>query len=548
EARPAGGSVLLGLLRRYRVGDLSRPIAVAALGGALGALLVAVVTNGRALGLGGSVFVGLGFLGGLAVMLHCNRWASRAAVGLFERVQQGLRDELADGLAGAPLRVVERLQGLHGRLFGDLVYLTMAVTPQVSIIQHGAVVISVTLLLAVLSTKAMLIWLVAIGAIGFRLLPRIRALRQTRRALSAQGRRLHGAIEDLLAGFKQVKLDQTAAAELVAEVHRLDRVTTDGRVEAEAYKDASMSSANLLFYGIGLGIPLFAPRSTLGLAPDLAYEVVLLASLSLGSIYGLIQAIPALGQAEVTARSVVEVLDRLADAPREAPGEPGGAAQRLRFKQLDFEYEADAGRAGFRVGPLDLTLRAGELTMITGPNGSGKTTLMKMLCGLYPGHGRLMVDDQLVKKSSQAQYRGLFSVVLGEQHLFDRLYGIDAPKAQVDTLLARLGLRGAVSYDDGAFGPLKLSSGQRMRLALVVALLEDRPVCIFDEWTANQDPETTRFYHDTLLPELLAAGRMVIAVSHDDRYFDRADHRIELKAGGVMVDTRRGPTAEGSAS
>ena len=78
-----------------------------------------------------------------------------------------------------------------------------------------------------------------------------------------------------------------------------------------------------------------------------------------------------------------------------------------------------------------------------------------------------------------------------------------------------------------------------MRLAMVVALLEDRPICVFDEWTANQDPETTRWYYDTLLPELLAAGKTVIAVSHDQRFFDRASLLVRMERGEIVESERR---------
>src|SRR5262245_43526023 len=81
-------------------------------------------------------------------------------------------------------------------------------------------------------------------------------------------------------------------------------------------------------------------------------------------------------------------------------------------------------------------------------------------------------------------------------------------------------LAGKPRLTDGEFRTVDLSSGQRKRLALVVSLLEKRPILLLDEWAADQDPEFRRKFYYDLLPELNRAGVTVVAVTHDDRYLD----------------------------
>jgi putative ATP-binding cassette transporter len=79
-----------------------------------------------------------------------------------------------------------------------------------------------------------------------------------------------------------------------------------------------------------------------------------------------------------------------------------------------------------------------------------------------------------------------------------------------------------------------LSTGQRKRLALVHAYLEGRPVLVFDEWAADQDPTFRHLFYTELLPELRDKGHLLIVVSHDDRYFHLADRVIRMAQGRIV--------------
>ncbi len=529
----------LELLRRYGAERIVPVVLIAIGGGFLGAAVMAaanaVLATGRS---GGSFGIGLLFLAGLVAMFACNRWSARVAVEIFEDVQLGVRAELASSLEAAPLRTVEELGSLRGQVIADLVFISNSVAQLVTSLQDVAFLLCMTLIMAYVSVKALVIWLLACAAMALWLTTGLKQLGRLQGAVSTRSGELHAGLEEYLDGFKQVKLDVRAGAALVDDIKAMT---------AELYRDQARGGvatyetflvANAIFFVLGFGLAVFAPAGMIGVGPALGYEICILLALSLGPLTGLLQAVPTFSKTEASASAVVAVLDRLRVDQQDAAGTDGAPFDAIDLAGLEFAYaDRDGEELGFVVGPIDLTLRRGELIFVTGGNGSGKTTLMKMLLGLYPAGGLVRWDGRDVGSDSP-YYRGLFSAIFGGQHLFDRLYGLDVPHARVTRLLERFGIADVVGFDGIRFGNLELSSGQRMRLAMVVTLLENRPICVFDEWTANQDPETTRFYHETLLPELRAAGKTVIAVSHDDRFLDRADHLVRLDKGKMVLSQR----------
>jgi putative ATP-binding cassette transporter len=158
---------------------------------------------------------------------------------------------------------------------------------------------------------------------------------------------------------------------------------------------------------------------------------------------------------------------------------------------------------------------------------------MKTLTGLYlPQAGTISLDRTLVTPETAAWYRSHFSTVFTDYHLFDRLYGLQhVPPEEVNALLRLMQIDHKTSYTEGRFTTQDLSGGQRKRLALIVALLEDRPILVLDEWAADQDPPFRRFFYEQVLKDLKARGKTIIAVTHDDKYFNVADHVVKMEYG-----------------
>lgn len=189
---------------------------------------------------------------------------------------------------------------------------------------------------------------------------------------------------------------------------------------------------------------------------------------------------------------------------------------------------------GFHLGPIDAVFRPGEITFIVGGNGSGKSTLAKLIAGLYiPQQGTITIDGERIDHENIEWFRQNTSAIYTDFHLFDEYLGLDRPGLddEVRRCLEMLDISDKVSVADGRLSTVALSQGQRKRLALVTAMLEDRPIYLFDEWAADQEPRfRDRFYRE-ILGDLAARGKTVIVITHDDRYFDVADTLIRLDVG-----------------
>jgi putative ATP-binding cassette transporter len=202
-------------------------------------------------------------------------------------------------------------------------------------------------------------------------------------------------------------------------------------------------------------------------------------------------------------------------------------------------YHQEGGGGEFQLGPINLTLYPGELIFLIGGNGSGKTTLAKLLMGLYePESGEIRVDDKPVTMAERDDYRQQFSAVFYDFYLFERLFGMDATNVDAESrkYIDLLQLSNKLQVKNGHLSTIDLSQGQRKRVALLNAYLEDRPIYIFDEWAADQDPQFKEIFYYELVPELKSRGKTVIVISHDDRYYGLADRLIKLESGQIEYD------------
>jgi len=215
----------------------------------------------------------------------------------------------------------------------------------------------------------------------------------------------------------------------------------------------------------------------------------------------------------------------------------------LALSAIKHAYTTDLSDEPFTLGPIDLHFSAGELIFLAGANGSGKTTLMKILAGLYmPESGGITLNGVAVTAQNQQRYRGHFSVIFSDFYLFSQLLGMEEAALDERALayLQKLQLETKVNVSQGHLSTLDLSQGQRKRLALLTAYLEDRPIYLFDEWAANQDPAFKELFYRELLPELAARGKLVIAITHDEQYFPLADRLLRL-ANGTLLEEIHSP-------
>jgi putative ATP-binding cassette transporter len=210
-----------------------------------------------------------------------------------------------------------------------------------------------------------------------------------------------------------------------------------------------------------------------------------------------------------------------------------GSVENIKVEGLMFHYESREEEQGFTLGPIDFEVKKGEILFIVGGNGSGKTTLAKLLTGLYLNDkGSIKLNGEEMQDTRIGEF---FSTIFSNYHLFNKLYNIDLRSKDnlIQDYLTRLDLHHKVQVKDGRYSTLELSGGQRKRLALFQCYLEDRPIFLFDELAADQDPEFRKFFYRELLVDMKAQGKIVIAITHDDHYFDAADMIIKLDMGSL---------------
>ena len=357
------------------------------------------------------------------------------------------------------------------------------------------------------------------------------------------------ALTDLLHGFKETKFSRKRSKQVLGRVVDGTEQLREITIRSHILFDENYIFTNCVLFTLLCVLTMILPQYV-DLPPETIGPLAATVLFAWNPIAGLAGGLPAYLRSNVALEYIEELEAKLdAIASEVAEGEDakdpwGGSFERLELRRLGFAYESSEDRRGFEVGPIDLEVRAGQIVFIVGGNGSGKTTLFKALTGLYGSSGgELRVDGVAVEGSNMAAYRELFAVIFSDFHLFKRVYGeLDADEREAARLLELMQLSEKTSFSEGAFSELRLSTGQRKRLAMVVALLEDRPLCAFDEWAADQDPEFREFFYRELIPMLVARGKTVIAVSHDDRYFDCADTLVRLDYGAVReIEVLRPP-------
>ncbi|MBD2138668.1 cyclic peptide export ABC transporter [Anabaena sp. FACHB-1237] len=217
--------------------------------------------------------------------------------------------------------------------------------------------------------------------------------------------------------------------------------------------------------------------------------------------------------------------------------------QSLQLENIVHNYYTDQDDSSFTLGPINLTLYPQELVFIVGGNGSGKSSLAKLITGLYiPESGNIIFNQEVISDRNREWYRQHFSVIFSDFYLFDELFGLGNNlgdkelEIQVQKYLHKLQLDKKVKIEKGELSTISLSQGQRKRLALLTAYLENRPIYLFDEWAADQDPIFKDIFYNQLLPELRQQGKTILVISHDDHYFHLADRIIKLDYGKIESD------------
>jgi putative ATP-binding cassette transporter len=483
----------------------------------------------------------------LCLALALLRFVSGAVlVHLMKKVIVSLRLGLCRKILNAPLRLLEQ-HGSH-RLFATL-------TDDVPSIANAYVFLpllcmNVAILLGCLIYMCWLSPLLLLAALGFMAIGIISHQLPVRKAMQyfSRSRETYDVVfknlRGLSDGIKELKMHRRRRHAFYSELLEPPILTQQQNFATGSIIWAAAGSWGQILFFIFIGLVLFAAPALNQIDAMVLTGYTLTVMYMMGPLEFVLNFVPNLTHANVAMKKIDELTDSL-DAQllgeAAADSEAKHSWSSIELAGIQHSYRRENEEAEFSLGPIDLSLKPGELVFITGGNGSGKTTLAKLLVGLYiPQQGEIRLDGQPITDESRDNYRQLFSVVFSDFYLFENLLGLS--DFNIDTkaqeYLAKLQLDRCVQIKERTLSTLELSQGQRKRLALLTAYLEDRPIYVFDEWAADQDPQFKEIFYFELLSRLKAAGKTAIVISHDDRYYHVADRVIKLNYGLIESDNR----------
>ena len=352
---------------------------------------------------------------------------------------------------------------------------------------------------------------------------------------------LFEGLSHILDGFKEIKLNRAKNADLMGHIYEMSGDARDLNVRGALASNFNFVFSQICFYTL-LGTIVFVLPHFVPTYPEVAIKTTMAILFMMGSLEQMVGVLPHYANIRVAIDNLYKLEDELDQIDERKRGIDLNSSvdfvgfEEIRFEQIFFHYIDASDQQLFSIGPLDFSLRAGETVFVIGGNGSGKSTMIKVLTGLYlPDSGAIRIDDRLVPFAQYAPYRDLFGGVLNDFHLFDRLYGQEnIDEDRLNEWLRIMQLDDKTSFIDGSFTNIDLSTGQRARLALIATLMEDKWIYILDEWAAPQDPEFRQYFYEVILADLKKAGKTVVVVSHDDRYFHIPDRILKMEYGQLV--------------
>ncbi|MCP4107926.1 MAG: cyclic peptide export ABC transporter [Desulfobacteraceae bacterium] len=476
-----------------------------------------------------------------AVAVTCKISTLNQATIIAEEAVRSVRVRLADKLRRTELRFLEteKKGEIYARIVEDTEIISQTSANITNTLEAFLTSIVVFLYMMTISVSGFVVALLCIVCIYGVFFSNYFKVKEKIKKARLEEADFFDLLNDTLSGFKEIKINSRKNSALFADIEDLSHEIEANTLEPELEFDKGIIVLGSMLLNISLGVLIF-------IVPLFSHshgKVVIKLVTSMLFVIGLMGMVLRGTSVNVMANVGVENLERLEDAidefgVHEETEDLKDSYSDFREIVLDsvvFQY-MDKEEVLFKAGPIDLKIRQGEILFIVGGNGSGKSTLLKLLTGLYypMAGGRIITDDRTVTRDNYQSYRELFSIIFTDFHLFRKLYGLESVDGQkVKSLLKKLDIHTKTDYSEGRFINTNLSTGQRKRLAYIAALLENKPVYVFDEWAADQDPVFRKHFYENFLEDLRTMNKTVIAVTHDDRYFDSADRVIKLEEGKI---------------
>jgi putative pyoverdin transport system ATP-binding/permease protein len=488
-----------------------------------------------------------------------------------------LRAQLSSGVVSAPLDHLERL-GVH-RLLATLTEDVRALSQAVTAIPNFCIdVVTIAGCLVFLAAVSGPIFAVTVAGTAVSILGVevfLRRVRRVYREARENEDALLRSFQSVTAGIKELKLHRGRRRDFMdRHLFGSARTLRDQNVAAGSRFSLAHGYGRLLQL-LTMAVILFVLAAALDLPRPAMVSYILVTTYLAMPMQNFMQRIPDLLRGDVALAKIraMNLSMQTSHDEERLPftDHPAATGARLELTNVSYTYQGgpvppegpplnvphpgvhgrggkiagpvpgptaalEGGKSGFQLGPLDLVFEPGQITFIVGGNGSGKSTLAKLITGLYvPKGGSVTLNGEKIDHGNVEWFRQNCSAIFTDFHLFEDYLGFDRPGIddEVRHYLTELQIAHKVTVQDGRLSTIALSQGQRKRLALLTALLEDRQIYVFDEWAADQEPRFREVFYNEILPGLKRRGKTVIVITHDDRYFRGADQIVKLDFGQI---------------
>lgn len=490
-----------------------------------------------------TLFLFIALIAVFVIYIYALRYALVQALTAIGDALEKVKARISNKVRHTGLRFVEKHKGIgtYSALIQDTSMIAEGIVQSVYSIQSILMLLIIGLYLAVISPVAFFAVLILIAvSMPLYLKEFTKTTAEMQKSSQKEGEFL-SCFNSILQGFKELKLNQRENDEVFGQLCAISDEMQDIAAKSNISFIFNMVFSSTILYVVLLVtvfiVPSYAPTHS-----DVIHSITSSIIFIMGPLVMLATGIPVFAKTDDSINRLYDLEQELDEANiASSYGETADhypaftQFQSLAMQDVLFHYRDQAGQSLFTSGPHTFTLQQGELLFIVGGNGSGKSTFLKLLTGLYqPEEGDIYLDGELVEPMQYLAYRELFSIVFTDFHLFDRVYGLpDIEEAQVNYWLKEMKLEKKTRFHNHQFSNMNLSTGQRKRLAFIVAVLRNHPICIFDELAADQDPQFRQYFYEKILQDLKAQGRTVIVVSHDDDYFCCADRVLKLDEGKI---------------
>jgi len=345
-------------------------------------------------------------------------------------------------------------------------------------------------------------------------------------------------LRDLVGGFKELKVNYSKRSDFNNNLLTVTDKFRKLNIKVARLETISFLSTQIFIFML-IAVVVFLLPAFLSIDNTIIFQFFASILFLIGPLESLISSYQNISKASISLENIYglesDINNSLSELVDDSHTNENIAFDKITLDNIHFYYQKN-NNDKFLIGPINMTIKRGEVLFIAGGNGTGKTTLLKIITGLYlPTEGEIRINGNTLTLENYQSYREMFSTIFTDFHVFRKLYGVsDLSQDKLSDILHELKLDDKTSLKDGSFDSSNLSRGQKKRFAYMISYLDNRQVYVFDEFAADQDPRFKKYFYYTILPSLKAEGKTVIAVTHDDNYFDACDRLVKMDYGKIV--------------